>query len=87
MKGMATAMKNYEQIKKLFEERGVENLHLVHSQDEHLATFVHCTPSKSLVDGFGKPISKKALFWGESKYVPGLDPDYAKCFINVPFDD
>lgn len=80
-------MKNYEQIQKLMQERGVENLHLVHSQDERLATFVHCTPSGKLVDGFGKPIPKKAQFWGENFYIGGLDPDHRKCFKNVAFPD
>ena len=69
------------------QDRNVENLHLVHSETERLATFVHITPSGKLVDGFGKPISKKALFWGESFYVPGKDPDHRKCFENVPFAD
>lgn len=80
-------MKNYDSIKLLMDARQTENLHLVHSSEERLATFVHLTPSGNLVDGFSKPISKKAMFWGESKYVPGLDPDYTKCFVNVPFTD
>lgn len=80
-------MKNYDTIRMLMDSRKTENLHLVYSSEDRLATFVHCTPSGKLVDGFGKPISKKAMFWGESKYVPGKDPDYTKCFINVPFAD
>lgn len=80
-------MKNYEQLKTLMDARKTDTLHAVHSSEERLATFIHRTPSGNLVDGFSKPLSKKALFWGESRYVPGLDPDFTKCFINVPFSD
>lgn len=45
---------------------------VVFNETDSLAMLIHLTPSGKLVDCWGKPISKKVIFWGRVVYGNGV---------------